>query len=297
MKKIISIALIFILTLSTMFCVSAANNEIEVYLDGTKIVFDVPPQIINGRTMVPIRAIFEAMGANVQWNAASQTAVSTKDSTTVTMTLNSTTEYINGTALSMDTAPVIIDGRTLAPARYVAEAFGYQVSWDAASRTVSITSSAPSETNSAAFEQLKSFILESGEKDADTQEYIYSQYDDTDDLFVFRIYGYDDSEDDISLYLSTDFDDETMSASFLMSLHSSLTLFSMNVTIDGVSYDYSIWGSFSDATGEFYIEDYEDMPEEMQESATNLLYSLIEALDVCLTSDTGLSLSSFGLSY
>ena len=52
-----------------------------------KINFDVPPQTINDRTLVPIRAIFEAMGANVDWDDITQTAISTKDSTTVKMTL------------------------------------------------------------------------------------------------------------------------------------------------------------------------------------------------------------------
>lgn len=77
--------------------------------------------------MVPIRAIFEAMGATVDWDDATQTAICTKDSTVVKMTLNSTTEYINDVPVTMDVTPVIIFGRTLAPARYVAEAFGYNV--------------------------------------------------------------------------------------------------------------------------------------------------------------------------
>lgn len=130
MKKFISLVLAVSLAISSMICVSAADEGIRVYLEGSKIDFDVPPQTINDRTMVPIRAIFEAMGANVDWDDITQTAISTKDSTTVKMTLNSTTEYINDTAYTMDVTPVIINGRTLAPARYVAEAFGYYVNWD-----------------------------------------------------------------------------------------------------------------------------------------------------------------------
>lgn len=122
-----------------MIYVSAADEGIRVYLEGSKIDFDVPPQTINDRTMVPIRAIFEAMGANVDWDDITQTAISTKDSTTVKMTLNSTTEYINDTAYTMDVTPVIINGRTLAPARYVAEAFGYYVNWDEMTQSVLIS--------------------------------------------------------------------------------------------------------------------------------------------------------------
>ncbi len=139
MKKFISLVLAVSLAISSMIYVSAADEGIRVYLEGSKIDFDVPPQTINDRTMVPIRAIFEAMGANVDWDDITQTAISTKDSTTVKMTLNSTTEYINDTAYTMDVTPVIINGRTLAPARYVAEAFGYYVNWDGMTQSVLIS--------------------------------------------------------------------------------------------------------------------------------------------------------------
>lgn len=139
MKKFILLVLAVSLAISSMICVSAADEGIRVYLEGSKIDFDVPPQTINDRTMVPIRAIFEAMGANVDWDDITQTAISTKDSTTVKMTLNSTTEYINDTAYTMDVTPVIINGRTLAPARYVAEAFGYYVNWDEMTQSVLIS--------------------------------------------------------------------------------------------------------------------------------------------------------------
>lgn len=145
MKKFFLAVLTGVLIISTTICVSAASKEINVYLDGflgvdgQKIKFDVPPQIINDRTMIPIRAVFESMGASVEWDKATQTAIGTKNGTTVKMTLNSTTEYINGTAYEMDVPPVIINGRTLAPARYVAEAFGYNVKWDEATKSVLIS--------------------------------------------------------------------------------------------------------------------------------------------------------------
>lgn len=139
MKKIISLVLAMAITISSTICVFAANEGIKVYLEGNKISFDVQPQTINDRTMVPIRAIFEAMGAVVNWDDATQTAISTKDNTTVKMTLNSTNEYINDVVCEMDVTPVIIDGRTLAPARYVAEAFGYYVNWDAMTQSVLIS--------------------------------------------------------------------------------------------------------------------------------------------------------------
>ena len=138
MKKIISLLLVTII----MLCIGItayASDDIHVTLDGSYVEFDVKPQMINGRTMVPIRAIFEKMGASVVWDSATRTAVCTKGDTTVKMTVDSVDMYINGQLNKMDVSPVVIDGRTLAPARYVAEAFGAEVKWDGASRTVVIT--------------------------------------------------------------------------------------------------------------------------------------------------------------
>lgn len=139
MKKLISLLMMVILAVSSVTYASAAADEITVYLENNKIESDTQPQTINSRTMVPIRAIFEAMGAAVEWDAETQTAICTKGGTIVKMTVNSETEYINDTAYTMDAAPVIIYGRTLAPARYVAEAFGYFVSWDEKTKSVLIS--------------------------------------------------------------------------------------------------------------------------------------------------------------
>lgn len=138
MKKIISLLLVVGLVLSSATLAFANESEISVYVEGQKVSFDVPPQTINDRTMVPIRAIFEVMGATVNWDNATQTAICTKDNTVVKMTLNSKTEYINDVPYEMDVAPVIVDNRTLAPARYVAEAFGYFVNWDGNTKSVLI---------------------------------------------------------------------------------------------------------------------------------------------------------------
>lgn len=140
MKKILSVILIAIMLLSAMTFSVSASGEISVYLDAAKIEFDVKPQIINGRTMVPIRAIFESMGADVLWDKDTRSAICTKNDTVVKMTVDSTRMYINNQLTIMDVSPVIIDGRTLAPARYVAEAFGAEVSWDADNSSVLITS-------------------------------------------------------------------------------------------------------------------------------------------------------------
>jgi hypothetical protein len=108
-------------------------------LNGQELSFEVPPVIENSRTLVPLRAIFEAMGADVQWNSSTQTATATKGSITVVLALNSTSPTINGVVYPLDTAAKIVNNRTLAPLRFVGEAFGGTVKWIEATRTITIS--------------------------------------------------------------------------------------------------------------------------------------------------------------
>lgn len=141
MKKFLT-AIVFIIMMVMMpgSNAFAANDEITVYVDAVKVQFDVLPQIIDGRTMVPIRAIFEKMGAGVNWDEKTRTAVSQKGDIEVKMTVGSKDMYINGEIHKMDVEPQIIGGRTLAPARYVAEAFDATVGWNDEKRMVVISS-------------------------------------------------------------------------------------------------------------------------------------------------------------
>lgn len=140
--KLIIYATTALLTIHTgSFCASsssAASDNISVIINNKEVVFDVPPQIINERTMVPVRAIFETLGASVDWNADNQTITSKKNDTTVVLKINSHTMYINGNPVSLDTPACIIDERTLVPVRAVSEAFNTSVNWDGDTRTVII---------------------------------------------------------------------------------------------------------------------------------------------------------------
>ena len=99
MKKITGLIISFVMFISTI--AMADESDITVTLDGDRLSFDVSPQIIDGRTMVPIRAIFEAMGAEVKWDDATKTAICTKDSLTVRMTVGSTVEKINNAEVTI----------------------------------------------------------------------------------------------------------------------------------------------------------------------------------------------------
>jgi hypothetical protein len=114
------------------------NPAVAVELNGAKISFDQPPVIENGRTLVPIRAITEAMGAEVKWDESTQTATITLNEDTVTIAIGSDVIYKNGNAIKIDSPAKSLNGRTLVPLRAVAEAFGASVSWNADTQTASI---------------------------------------------------------------------------------------------------------------------------------------------------------------
>ncbi len=132
MKKLCTILLTLALTLSLSAPALALHEgEIGICLDGdTYYPTDLPVQVQNGRTMVPIRDLAEKLGADVEWVQESQQIVMTRAGSTVTMTLGETAADVDGTAVEMDTAPYAVEGRTLIPARYVAEFFGQKVTWN-----------------------------------------------------------------------------------------------------------------------------------------------------------------------
>ncbi len=114
------------------------TDEISVLLNAANLDFDQPPIVVNGRTLVPVRAVVEAMNGQVEWNDITQTVTLSYGSNKILLTIDSTTAYLNGNSVSLDVAPQIINGRTLLPIRFVAESFGYVVNWLEETKTVDI---------------------------------------------------------------------------------------------------------------------------------------------------------------
>ena len=106
---------------------------------GQSFAMDAPPFIANGRLLVPVRYLANALGARTDWDADTRTVAVSTSASNIRIVIGSTALTVNGQAQAMDQAPVIKDGRTYLPARYVAEALGYDVSWDASSRTVTVS--------------------------------------------------------------------------------------------------------------------------------------------------------------
>lgn len=115
------------------------SEKITVLIDNQEVSFDQPPIIEDGRTLVPLRIIFEKLGATVDWDPETRTAIAVRGDITVTLQIDSNEMLVNGQTKILDVPAKLINDRTLAPARAVSEAFGGTVGWDAESRTVIIT--------------------------------------------------------------------------------------------------------------------------------------------------------------
>ncbi len=117
------------------------GQEILVGYDRKNIEFDSygqKPVIVNGRTLVPLRAIFEAMGANVNWDDATRTVTASRGDTTISLAIGSDQLYVNGEAKTLDVPAQIINNNTMVPVRAIAESFGCEVNWNDEARRVYI---------------------------------------------------------------------------------------------------------------------------------------------------------------
>lgn len=129
---------------ASMFCSStvmaAKADEVTVILDGEVLNFDVPAQIIDGRTMVPMRAIFEKLGAVVEWDGEANAVHANKLGIYIYMPIGSTEIGRNNVPQTIDVPAQIVDERTLVPVRVISEYMGATVDWNQETKTVYITS-------------------------------------------------------------------------------------------------------------------------------------------------------------
>ena len=162
MKKLITLLLTITMVMGLVLPVAQADNsQITVTINDQQIQFDQPPVIIDGRTLVPLRAIFEGLGATVDWNDETQTVIATKIKTggfvptffgglsmscpligkgaiTIKISVNDNKLYVNDNVVNLDVPAQIINDRTLVPVRAVSEAFACEVNWDEKNKAVKI---------------------------------------------------------------------------------------------------------------------------------------------------------------
>lgn len=137
MKKIVSIMLSLVMVLSMITAVVAEDAGVKVKFNGDIMEFDVNPIIENDRTLVPFRAIFEALGCVVNYYPTDGNAIvsAKKADDLLMLTIGEDVMFYSGEEIMLDVAPKIVDDRTLVPLRAISEAFGAKVEWDAENRT------------------------------------------------------------------------------------------------------------------------------------------------------------------
>lgn len=119
---------------------AAVQSGITVYLDGQKLSLAQAPYLRNGLTFVPMSAIFKALDASVTWEQSTKTIISRKDGSTISLQIGSKTATLNGQSVKLAAPAEIVNGTTYVPLRFIGEALGAVVSWQAAERKVVITS-------------------------------------------------------------------------------------------------------------------------------------------------------------
>lgn len=194
MKKLFVVtmaaAVIFISSAAVM-----ANDDIGVYLDGEGLSFDVPPQIMEDYTFVPMRAVFEAFDMTVDWNADTQTVTAQGSGGTVTMTVGDNRIFKNGNEIRIDVSARIVGDRTLVPVRAVSESLDCEVKWDGDDRKVNIISSPDKVIGTATIENMRCLIDYQPIDFVNIDGYTYLKATDLDK------YGFDVTEENGDIYI------------------------------------------------------------------------------------------------
>lgn len=140
MKRIISLFITVCIICSCFVAVNVNAEGINIVIDDVNQVYDQMPVIVSDRTLVPLRGIFESLGATVTWYDELKMIVGAKDDTTVVLWVNDTKAMVNDTEITLDVPAQIVSDRTMVPVRFISEAIGSKVDWIGDTRTVIITS-------------------------------------------------------------------------------------------------------------------------------------------------------------
>ena len=140
--KSISVFLAFVIVFGALAVPAIADDSIRVLLNNTELAFDVPPTLINGRTMVPMRKIFEELGAEVEWEDETQAIKATKDDIVIGMQINNSIMSVNDNRIILDVPPQLVNNRTLVPVRGVFEQLGFEAEWDSVARQATLKNAA-----------------------------------------------------------------------------------------------------------------------------------------------------------
>ena len=290
MKKILAFILSSILLLSCMPTLVSAQDNITVYVDDSVVEFDVQPTTINDRTMVPLRAIFEALGADVDWDDETQTVSANKDDNKISLTIDIPEIRVNGTLKELDVAPILLNDRTLVPVRAISEAFGYLVEWDEETKTVFVKSGIPAKS---AFESLKDYIVENASlfdegvmgvaQQADAVSITYAMYFPEDNVISFSFYVNVSETQYVECLLTIYGDDEKLPT--------------CDLVYEGENYFDKLTGTFDAETFEF-TETQSNIPSDLKDLVYLNLHAQLEMMDLFLVmNEIDARLEDFGVKY
>lgn len=137
-KKLLLLSVILMFSFVTV----GANGSATVFVNGREIVSDTPTVIVNGSTMLPFRAVFNALGVpdnQITWDGKSSSIEVKTENKFIFLVIGTTGAIVNDTLIMLDNPPYIQDGRTMVPVRFVSESLGAVVEWDEVNKKVLIT--------------------------------------------------------------------------------------------------------------------------------------------------------------
>ena len=111
----------------------------QIIIDDATTDIDVAPFILDGRTYIPVRVLTEALGASVEWLESTEEVIIRRAKTVLKLKIGSQEASVNGSKYMLDATPILVDERTMLPARFIAEHFDYKVEWDRLRERVTIS--------------------------------------------------------------------------------------------------------------------------------------------------------------
>jgi len=170
-KSIVMVLSILLVTISPTFTLAQSihyetpfdgidysrSDHIRIFIDGQELELDVAPRISGGRTLVPMRAIFEEFGLTVNWNEEDRTVTGEGVGLIVKFGIDSNQATVNGLVHTLDTPAMIVDGRTMVPLRFLSEVLGYNVVWVGDSQMILLSKEPIIEWRYGGFEAAKPY--------------------------------------------------------------------------------------------------------------------------------------------
>lgn len=136
MKRLFILSITVLILFSMFPATIHADKVINLYLNGTQLYPEVAPRIVDNHTLVPLRVVAEQLGADVAWDQSERKVSIAKDQSNIALFIDSKKATVNGEQVSLPTAPVIMDGNTMLPLRYISDSLGVKVIWDVLTSSV-----------------------------------------------------------------------------------------------------------------------------------------------------------------